>query len=65
MSWANELIPPPLSPRTVGAELWSAWASYRQHRLPLRDSFAFLCLRVLQRVAYNAGWHAGNNVKMV
>ena len=57
MSWANELIPPRLSPKTLAAELRSAWISYRRYSLPMRDRLVFLCLRILQRLAYNAGWY--------
>ena len=59
MSWANELVPPRASLRSLLAELTSAWRLYRQARVPLRERGAFLVLHALQLCAYRAGWNAG------
>jgi len=37
---------------------WHA-ALYAEDDMPVRDRAAFLALRVVQRLAYNLGWHAG------
>lgn len=55
----NGLEPPPIFAREMLGELrWHA-ALYRQDGIPLRARLGFLGLRVLQRVAYNAGWFWG------
>lgn len=53
------LEPPPLSLRAIVDDLRWHDALYRHDGLPRADRLAFLALRVAQRVAYNAGWHAG------
>lgn len=53
------LRPPPATLPALWQDLqWHA-ALYREDGLPWRDRAFFLSLRVLQRVAYNAGWHRG------
>lgn len=53
------LRPPPATIRAIYHDLrWHA-ALYREDGLPLRLRVAFLGLRVVQRVAYNAGWRDG------
>ena len=59
MSWANELKPPELSLRSLLNELISVSRSYFQSGLPLKDLYAFVGLRIVQRLAYNAGWASG------
>lgn len=53
------LEPPPLSLGVIFDDLRWHLALYRHDEMPPRDVVAFLALRVLQRVAYNAGWHHG------
>lgn len=53
------LEPPPLSISTALNDLrWHA-ALYRHDGLSARETLGFLALRVVQRVAYNAGWLFG------
>lgn len=59
MSWANELVPPPLTPRAIWAEATSAWKAYSEAKLPIPERLLFLCLRLVQRCSYNLGWEAG------
>ena len=53
------LAPPPATPQAILADLRWHWAVYREDGLPLRDRLAFLGLRIVQRLGYNAGWRAG------
>ena len=59
LSWANEVFPLRLSPRSLWTDLTSTWRSYRDSRVPVSGRVAFLGLRGLQRIAYDAGWHRG------
>ena len=53
------LRPPPASPSELWRDVrWQA-ALYREDALPLRMRATFLAFRVVQRLAYNAGWHVG------
>ena len=59
MSWANELVPLRITLRSIWEDLRASWKLYKLANVPISDRAAFLALRVLQRVAYNAGWKAG------
>ncbi len=53
------LRPPAATPQELWRDLrWHA-ALYREDGLSLQERSAFLALRVIQRLAYNAGWHSG------
>jgi len=55
------LRPPSATPSELLRDLrWHA-ALYREDNLPLKDRSAFLALRVVQRLAYNAGWLVGRS----
>lgn len=53
------LRPPSALPDALLRDL--AWhrALYEEDGLPRSEQCAFLALRIVQRVAYNIGWHAG------
>lgn len=53
------LRPPSATPDQLLADMRWHLALYRQDGLGRRDKLAFLALRVVQRLAYNAGWRAG------
>lgn len=53
------LRPPSATPWEIWRDVrWHA-ALYREDGLRLPERAAFLTLRVVQRLAYNAGWWAG------
>ena len=60
MSWADELLPAVPTPWRVARDLAGCWRLYGEARLPLRRRFAFLTLRLVQRLAYWTGWTAGS-----
>jgi len=53
------LRPPPARPDALWQDLQWHRALYREDGLDPRTQAAFLGLRVVQRLAYNLGWHAG------
>lgn len=56
---ARGLDPPPHSPAAIWEDLrWHA-RIYRMDALDRGTRLAFLALRVVQRLAYNLGWHEG------
>lgn len=55
----NTLRPPRLTPVGIVRDLMWELHRFRAARLGVRTTCAFLILRVLQRVAYNAGWRMG------
>ena len=59
MSWHSELLPPRLSVSNLIHELAKAHSEYRAANLPASTRVVFMLLRVIQRMAYNAGWAAG------
>lgn len=60
MSWHSELLPPSLTLSNLVQELSLADSEYKRAGLSAQDRMVFLALRVVQRVAYNVGWAAGN-----
>lgn len=53
------LDPPPASLSAIWQDLTWHHRIYRMEVLPLATRLAFLGLRVVQRIAYNTGWHRG------
>ena len=63
MSWVDELAASPLSARSMWRDIRADWRSYSEAGVPLANRFSFLGLRLVQRVAYRAGWLAGVRAK--
>lgn len=53
------LDPPPASLSALWKDLTWHNRIYRMEGLPLKTRLAFLGLRIVQRIAYNTGWHRG------
>lgn len=53
------LRPPSTTFRAIRDELRWCSALYQEDALPYRERAVFLGLRVVQRLAYNAGWVMG------
>lgn len=53
------LEPPRLSLHSLAQDLSWEVRQLRASQLTIRTSLGFLILRVLQRIAYNAGWSMG------
>lgn len=56
------LDPPPASVAAIWQDLTWHHRIYRMEGLPLMTRLAFLGLRIVQRVAYNTGWHKGGRL---
>lgn len=53
------LDPPSAAPAAIWEDLRWHHRIYQMEGLDLRTRLGFLGLRVLQRIAYNLGWHEG------
>ena len=59
MSWLDELQPAGLAPRRVLGELRATWRSARADGDARPRAFAHVGLRLVQTLAYAAGWAMG------
>ena len=64
MSWTPELTPQSLEPTVLVSDLLADSRSYRAAGFGPKDRLTFLCLRVLQRLAYHVGWKLGRRRRL-
>ncbi|MHA1755970.1 MAG: hypothetical protein ACTSVV_04310 [Promethearchaeota archaeon] len=54
--WNFNTLKPPLKINHILKDIINAWNTYREEIPSLKRRFAFIFLRILQRISYNLGW---------